>query len=204
MRAQQEKSRLLSANICTIQTQKHIAKIFFRVFILSMNEISFTGIHNIKIKKQLDKRFGSYLAPNGVLKQGEKHYKNMIVECDLSDDASGKDFAEFVSALKKCGPKYEFNCIQYQNQSGVNHLKLRMDRFDVQDELGRVTEAHFKINNFEIPLNNRETLPLYTFMAALTRKIQELQGLSEDQCKYLKFINSSVHKKAVDFIENIM
>jgi hypothetical protein len=166
-----------------------------------MNEISFTGIHNIKIKKQIDKRLGSYLALNGELKQGEKHYKNMIVECDLSDDASGKDFSEFVDALKKCGPKYEFNCIKSEN---LNHLKLRMDRFDVNDELGRVTEANFKINNFDIPLNSRETLPLYTFMAALTRKIQALQGLSEDQCKYLKFINSSVHKKAMDFIENIM
>lgn len=169
-----------------------------------MNEISFTGIHNIKIKKQLDTRFGSYLSPDGLIKQGEKHYRNVIVECDLSDDTSGRDFAQYVDALRKSGPKYEYSCIQYQNKEKIPHVKLRMDRFDVQDEFGRVTEATFKINDYDIPLNNRETLPIYTFMAALTKKLQTVKEITEEQCKYLKLVNSSIQKKAVYFIENIM
>lgn len=166
-----------------------------------MNEISFTGIYNIKIKKHSESRFGSYLSPNAVLKQGEKRYRNVILECDITDDSLGKDYTEYVKSLRKCSPKYEFNCIKSQNP---NHIKLRMDRFDVKDDLGRVTESAFKINDFDIPLNSRETLPIYTFMAALTRNIQNLKGMTEEQIKYLRFINKSIHKKAVDFIENIM
>ena len=170
-----------------------------------MNEISFTGIHNIKIKKQLDNRFGPYLSPDGLIKQGEKHYRNVIVECDLSDDASGRDFAQYVNALRKGGPKYEYSCIQYQNPDSIKHVKLRMDRFDVlDDELGRVTESGFKINDYDIPLNNRETLPIYTFMAALTKKLQSVKEMTDAQREYLKFVNSSIQKKAVDFIENLI
>ena len=169
-----------------------------------MNEISFTGIHNIKVKKNLDTRWGAYLSPSGLIKQGEKHYKNVLIECDLTDDASGRDFADFVKALRKSGPRYEYSCIQYQNKDKINHVKLRMDKFCVNDELGKVAESTFKINDFEIPLNSRETLPIYTFMAALTRKLSTLQEMTEEQCKYLRYVNNSIQRKAVNFIENLM
>ena len=41
-----------------------------------------------------------------------------------------------------------------------------------------------------------------TFLARLTRESSKNSELSENQQKYLKFANNSIHKEAVDYIES--
>jgi len=176
-----------------------------------MNEISFTGIYNLKIQKKYNTVWGTYLPPNHApirtddipLKHGEKHYKRIIIDCDVTDDEAGQDFTEYLDELKLCTPK-DAPEIKYKNPDNPNHIKIYMDRFDVNDELGKVTESSFKLNDFDVTLCDRSILPVYTIMAAITKKLQKLQDISKEKCEILQLVNESVHKKAMDFIENIM
>lgn len=196
-----------------------------------MNEISFTGLSITKVAQKCETLWGAYLPPNHAqiktkeipLKHGEKHYRKIIIECDLTDDTSGKDFTEYMKELIICTPEKvlgkkhtealeelkslgtiaNLKQLSYINPQNPNHVRIYMDRFDVEDELGCVTEANFELNNRAVLLN-RQSLPLYTIMATISKKLQALQGISKEKSECLDFVNKSVHQKAVDFIDNIM
>jgi hypothetical protein len=184
-----------------------IAKNFLPEFIINMDRISFNGIRNVNLSKVSYEQFGHYL-PLGyqyktgdlenALAYGKKHYNEIHLECDLTDDVSGNDLKWFREILKKSKVQYEFNCISYKNP---NHIDLYMKRFDVEDELGHTSNSEFKINNFPIMLTDNSDLPIYTFMAKLCRKIKDMPELPDEIRKYAKFVNKSVHKEAVEFIE---
>ena len=174
-----------------------------------MDRISFTGINNIKIYKKTYEQFGSYLPANYAYKKGEiqdvmsygkKKYNEIIINCDLTDDTFGADLTMFREALKNSQLQYEFNCV---DKSNPNYISLFLKRFDVRDEIGHTSNSEFKINGCPILLNDRGVLPIYSFIARLTRKISEMQELSEPQRKCANFVNKSVHKEAVEFIENM-
>lgn len=176
---------------------------------MNMDKISFTGINNIKIYKKTYEQFGPYLPVNymhktgnlqDVLSHGKKKYNEIIINCDLTDDVFGNDLTMFKEALKNSQVQYELNCV---DKTKPNHVSLFLKRFDVKDEIGHTSNSEFKINNYPILLNRREILPLYTFMAKLSKKIRDMQNLSEPQRKCANFVNKSVHKEAVEFIENM-
>lgn len=172
-----------------------------------MDNISFTGIKNISISRRYYEQFGTYL-PLGyknktgelkdILAYGKKKYNEIILKCDLTDDAEGEDFKWFKQILKSSKLKYEFNCI---NRNRPNHINLFMKRFDVKDEIGRTSNSEFTLNGCPIVLSDNEVLPIYSFMAKLARKIKNMPELSEDRRKCAEFINKSVHKEAVEFID---
>lgn len=173
-----------------------------------MDKVSFTGINNFCIFKKSYKHFGTYLPSSGVqnpelqfaLKQGEKHYNEFILHCDLTDDSSGNEFTGYMNALSKAYGKSKY---QYMDFNNPNHICIHLKRFDVNDDVGHVSESNFKINGQDIILNRREVLALYTFMADVTRKLANVSGMSKDIVKCLHFMNKSVEKSAVDFIENM-
>ena len=141
-----------------------------------MNEISFTGIYNIRVRKFDKTSVGTYFFPSSIVKKGEKHSRKITVECDLTDDKKGKDLTGFLTALKKSGQTYELNCV---NPQRPNHVTLYMDEFEINDEFGKITKSKFKINDFEIPLIDRETTLLYAYMAALTRRLQKMKNVTQ-------------------------
>ena len=117
-----------------------------------MDKISFTGITNINVSKVSYEQFGHYL-PLGyqyrtgnlenVMAYGKKHYNEIHIECDLTDDAAGQDFTWFNQILKKSKVQYEFNCV---NNRRPNHIDLFLKRFDAKDEIGHTSNSEFKIN----------------------------------------------------------
>ena len=176
---------------------------------MNMDKISFTGINNIKIYRKTYEQFGSYLPANYAYRTGDlqnltaygkKKYNEIIINCDLTDDTFGNDLTVFRNALKNSQVQYEFNCV---DKSNPNRVSLFLKRFDIKDEIGHTSNSEFKINNYPILLNRREILPLYTFMAKLSKKIRDMQNLSEAQRKCADIVNKSVHKEAVEFIENM-
>lgn len=163
-------------------------------------EISFTGIQNLYIGQKTYSKLGSYLGINGKIKQGTKDYTDILIKCDLTNDKYGNHLDEFKNALFKCNPCYNINCV---NLTKPNHIELLMEHFRVKDGKFNVFNSNFKINNYDIMLDEREILPLFSYMARLTRTIALSKGPSEVQKQYAKFVNHGVHNEAMNFIENM-
>lgn len=172
-----------------------------------MDKISFNGITNIKIMGKSYEQCGFYFPDsanniasksNKILEYGKKRYKELHICCDLTDDANGNDFSFFKEKLKNSKKHYELNCIDSNNP---HHVDLYMKRFDVRDKYGRTSNSEFKINKCSILLSDKNVLPLYTFMAKVTRKIENMTNLSEMRRKCAQLFNLSVQKEAVQFIE---
>ena len=164
-------------------------------------EVSFTGIKNLYIGKKTYSKFGSYVTNNGVIKQGDKNYIDVLIKCDLTDDAQGNHLSEFHEALAKCRPCYQVNCINHQKP---NQFTLLMKHFGVKDDVVDVLNSNFKINDYDIMLDEREILPLFSYMAKITRQIAYAKGVSENQQQYAKLVNHGIHNEAVNYIDNIM
>lgn len=164
---------------------------------MDMN-VSFTGINNVKILQKTNSLYGSYLSNDSVIKQGNRNFTDIIIKCSLSDDAAGADLTDFRETLSKCRPCYQVNCV---NRNNPQNIRLAVHRQDIKDDTGDVSISSFKINDYDIMLDEREILPLFSFMARLTRKISQMTGLSEQQKFYADLSNKSIHKEACNFIE---
>lgn len=163
-------------------------------------QVSFNGINNVRIFKKEYAKYGAYIAQDNNVKQGDKHYTVVKISCNLSDDENGMDLTEFRNALAKSGDRYESNCINHQEPDKV---ELILTRQDVKDTKGHVSMSDFMINNFEIMLNSKETLPMFSYIARLSRKIASLEGLNQPRKDCINLINKSAEDEAVKFIESI-
>lgn len=162
-----------------------------------MDNISFTGINNLFIGKKAYSKFGSYITPYGNIQQGDKAVSEILIRCNLTDDFNGKHLSEFREALNKCDEHYRQNCI---NPNYPDKIRLFVRNFKI-DDITPISFSNFKINGCEILLHNRNTLPLYTYMAKLTRQIQQLPDISEGQQYYARLFNKNVHTTACEFID---
>ena len=61
--------------------------------------------------------------------------------------------SEFHETLSKCRPCYQVNCI---NREKSNQFKLFMKYFGVKDDVVSVLNSSFKINDYDIMLDERE------------------------------------------------
>lgn len=163
-------------------------------------EVSFKGIDKLYMAKRSYSKFGSYLANNGRIKQGNKNYTEVMINCNLVNDARGNDLNEFLRTLSQCRPCYQNNCVNRQN---MNQFKLLMRHFSVPDGAG-VQNSEFKINDYEIMLDEKEILPLFTYMAKLTRTIASAKDPTEAYKNCARFVNTAIHNEAMNFIENSM
>ena len=115
-------------------------------------------------------------------------------------DYGNDDFKEFLKTLEKCRKHYQTDCINMQNPS---QIRLVMQHFSVPDGTN-VQNSNFKINDCDIMLTERKALPLFTFIAKLTRIIAFAKGPSEAYKNCAKFVNAAAHNEAMNFIENLM
>lgn len=166
-----------------------------------MNNISFTGIQNLYIGKKNYSNYGSYLSLDGNLKQGKKDYTDVLIKCKLTDDKYGNHLSEFYETLSKSRPCYHVNCI---NNKAPDEFILRMKHFNVKDDPIDVNNSIFFINDYQIMLDERQVLSLYTFMAKITRLIANAKGPSENQKQYAKLVNHAIHNEAMNYIDNVM
>lgn len=162
-------------------------------------EVSFKGINNLYMGKRTYSKFGSYLANNGSIRRGNKNYTEVLIRCNLVDDTRGNDLSEFLDTLAKCRPCYQNNCIDKQNPT---QIRLLMSHFSVPDGAG-VQNSEFKINDYDIMLDEKEILPLFTYMAKLTRTIAFSKGPTEAYKACAKSVNAAIHNEAMNFIENL-
>ena len=164
------------------------------------DNLTFTGINNVYIGRKIYSRIGSYVDNMGEIKQGKKNYKEILIRCNLADDKYGKDFTDFVQSLDKCNGSYQAMCIPRKSDEPISLLVKRCVAGDAE----KITNSNFVLNGISIMPNDRRVLPLFSYLAHLTKKIAGLVQTSENQAKVLKTANKSIHEEAVKFIDNMV
>lgn len=163
------------------------------------NNVSFTGINNLFIGKNISQKFGTYITSSGVPKLGNKNYTIMKIKCNLTDDAAGKDLTEFREALERC------KCFQADAvlDTDIGTLNFITKRCDVKDNCEHVSNSNFFINGVQVAANERKILPLFTYLAALTRKLKTHPVMNDAKDVYVNLTNESIHEEAMKFIDNM-
>lgn len=187
-----------------------MANFFFRSFILNMN-ISFNGIKNLNIKTTKVDGYGFYLNNADNLELGDKYYTMVTLNANLDGTViKGEDTMQ---------PNFQTHIVQYfdalnklkhfvlaQKILGIEEpgkIELIMKHFYAPDNLGEVNQATFYLNGEEIPILHRNVLPLYSFLARLTRDILKHFELPADAKKDVELMNTSIAREAEEFIENM-
>ncbi|MCD8377657.1 MAG: hypothetical protein LUB59_02580 [Candidatus Gastranaerophilales bacterium] len=156
-----------------------------------MNNINFTGIQNIKICKKHYSENGLYLGLDNKLKQGAKDMTEVKLSAKLTNDEKGNDLDDYRRRL----PNKNF--FDPENSDTV---ELHLKRADMKEDM--ISQSTFNLNGKPLIIDNDKKLPILTFFARLTRESAQNPEMSEGKKEYLKLINESIHKEAVDFIEN--
>lgn len=160
-------------------------------------QVSFTGIKNLYINKTTFQEFGSYISNDSKVKQGIKDRTNIKIKCDLTDDEYGYDLSEYKETLAKCRPCYQVNCFDRKNPQ---KFELLVYRQDVADKKGHVSMSDFLINDYDIMLDERQILPLFTFMAKLSKRIANIMPINAEEKFSANLVNKSVEEEAEKFI----
>ena len=169
---------------------------------MNNNNISFTGFNNLYIGKKLDKRFGSIVRSDGQIVQGQKNYATVLIKGNLTDDANGADLTEFKTALDKCQDNYTARIIKQKTTDSIRFVTTRCMAKD--EETGeKIFNSNFELNGVSIQANDRKILPLFTYLAKLTRKLKDMPEISEDRIKCLNTSNKGIAEEAIKFIDNM-
>jgi len=158
--------------------------------------VSFTGLNNLFIGKKQTFKNTIFLNHGGQLEIGPCKYDFVKIKCNLSDDAKGNDLSEFKEALKKSGSEYLIN------KQKPDEFCLIAEKKTAVDDIGQISTHTLNLNGQNLLLLSRTQLPPYTYMAKLTRGLTNSHETSAAQKKCTNFANSSIHKYAINFIDN--
>lgn len=136
--------------------------------------VTFTGINNLKVLKTKD----------------SKNDKGLIIKLrtDLSDDYRGNDLSLYLKALDRCNKDYRNYFINRQNP---NSIELEC----ITASPKNFFNPAFKLNNMPILFDRDEVLPLFNFMAYLTKNAANSAD-SKDKAAYINMINKTIMQEA--------
>lgn len=173
--------------------------------------INFTGIKNLDIKTFKADGYGFYLNNANHIEQGDKFYTLVSLKADLdgtlikgeNPDAPGYQphITQFFEALQKLRHFVLAQKILWVDEQG--NIEIIMKHFHAPDNLGDVDQATFMLNGQDIPLVHRNVLPLYSFMARVTRDVLKHFDLHPETRESVQLMNNSISKEASEFIENM-
>lgn len=178
-----------------------LANLFFMMFNSNMdNKITFTGITNLSVARRLSNKFGTYITSAGDVKQGDKAYAEFRIKFKLTDDESGQDLTDYKNALSKCNKSFQAKCL---GQNLTDEFVFSVKRCSVMDDAEKISNSNFMFNNIGLLPNERSILPLFSYLAKLTRKMASLPDISEAKKDIFKQTNQSIQEEAVKYIENM-
>ncbi len=119
-----------------------------------MNEINFTGIKNIGALNVLSYKLGGDNLPT----------EGKYLVANLTNDYNGRDLDEFKNAKKACGSILDGYI--FPHDSNFVHISSKR-------QLGKENPKLY-LNMKEIPVQ-RETMPMFSYIAKLLRKISGME-----------------------------
>ena len=124
-----------------------------------MNPVSFKGITNVG-------------ACAMTRQTNEKNVRvNNCLIAQLTDDFNGKDLTEFESVVKDCNPDNWYR--SFPEDYRLIHIMTEYTA-DISKEIDDPIPKLY-VNYHEVPVKN-ETLPMFSFIAKLTRKIFNMEN----------------------------
>ena len=187
-----------------------MANYFFSGFVKCMS-INFTGIKNLNIRTFKANGYGFYLNNANHIEQGYKYHTVVSLKADIDGtpingenvNAQGykSHIEQYFESLKKL--KHFVLAQKILGIDGQDNVEIIMKHYHAPDNLGDVNSATFMINGQDVPLVHRNVLPLYSFMARVTRDVLKYFELGPETRKSVKLMNDSIAKEAEEFIENM-
>ena len=168
--------------------------------------VSFTGIKNLDIKTFKTEGYGFYLSNANKIEEGDKFYTLVSLKAELDGTP--------IKGENINSPNYQSHISQYfdalqrlkhfvlsQKILGVEEqgkIEIIMKHYNAPDNLGDINHA-----TFNIPLVHRNVLPLYSFMARVTKDILKFFNLGVETRESVQLMNDSIAKEAEEFIESM-
>lgn len=163
-----------------------------------MMNVNFTGINNVRIgNRPAYKEACTYIDAQSKLKTVNKIYTDIKFRVDLCDDKTGNDFSDFINRIKQAKEMYFKHCVDKRKP---NTIEFQMIRYDIEND--KTNNSIFKLNNYELILDDDSILPLYSFFARLTRQGAKNKNLNKKHQSFMELMNKSIQKETVEYIEN--
>lgn len=159
--------------------------------------ITFTGINNIRLKRNTFRRNGLFEGNDGIIKEGEKNFTCSTINAKLTNDEKGNDLSDFKKAINSADPIYQANCINLENP---DRFKFEVKSSIAKDVNGIYSKSMFVLNDQYIFINSRQNLKLFEFLAKFTKKLEQQQA---DECEksILREIGDSITQSVTKFLE---
>lgn len=160
-------------------------------------QVSFKGVNNICIKQGSRKDLPYTVScVNGQTYNTTADVEQINFTCTL-DDKEKQDLNDFYVALAKYKDSRKFT----SKADSFDAVNLLFDDIDVKLPGGKQNFKSIKLNNEELNIEDDSILPLYTFLAALTRNISNIDGIDPVPKAWIKKLNSAIHQKACDYLD---
>lgn len=157
--------------------------------------ISFNGINNLRILKgKVQVRNMIYPTDSGDFTKGNVYAQTTVIDAYL-DDNGNKDLTDFKNTLKKLHPCYQVNCV---DENSPEHFRLESTSYEAKN----LTKASiFKLNGYQVLLDEDQILPLFTYFAKFTRTQAKNPEHSATQREILADINQAIQNRVQSYID---
>ena len=146
-----------------------------------MDNISFTGIHNLRVFKSKD------------INNADRC--TLRVSANLSNDRNGYDLSDFVNYLKKARKEYRDFC-QYSD----NPTSIDIDCLTIEDNVHGRRNA-FRLNKIPFLFDRDEVIPIFEFMAQFTRRAAQAAKTPAQRNIISSRINNAITEAAVKYFD---
>ena len=173
-----------------------VAKIFLFCFNANM-KVSFKGINNIYIFQGKKQDVPLDIENNdGELCKGTANIDNTRFRCILDDDET-TDLNDYYIALAKYKDKNKY----LLHADSYDSIDLSFNDVDV-DILGyKQNLKMLMLNGQELNIEDNSILPLYTFLASLTKRISDYENIDPRAKSLFLKIDSAIYKKACEYLD---
>ena len=156
--------------------------------------ISFNGINNLRILKGKEQvKNMIYPTDSGDFTKGNVYAQTTVIDAYL-DDNGNKDLTEFKNTLKKLRSCYQVNCV---DKNSPEHFRLESTSYEAEN----FTKASiFKLNGYQVLLDEDQILPLFTYFAKFTRTQAKNPEHSATQREILVDINQAIQNRVQSYI----
>ncbi len=149
-----------------------------------MMNISFKGAENLTVLKKK--------CPPIQGRTCDVDIEKVVLKFDLNDRGTS-DLADFNKTLERLRPCYRLNSV---NKERSNHIRLECSTMKGMNLKGSV----FKLNDYQLMLDEDQILPMFTFLASVTRRIAESGECSSAQRDVINYVNNKMVKEVGKYI----
>lgn len=158
--------------------------------------ISFTSIRDLYTATKKQNQVGSYLTHDGDVKTGKKEVTYVNISYSVTDDKSGRDHDRYIEALSKAR---KFDYINSHYPSTVD-FEVKIDKIKTPYNTSR--NVSFKLNNKPIAFNTDKDIPIFQYLADMTReRLKEKSDVSNYDKQCLDMANDAITEAAINYFD---